>query len=181
MPKRSRYTIIMSWMILIFLMAGCASSSPVVDYNPGFSMKALHTFSVSESQGSNIDPLNSERIHKAITANLLAKGYRSTAPGGEDFIAHYDVYVVQDVPSNFSFGFGVGTYGSHGGGSVGTSVTPTSDNVEIRIDMYDPKSGKIFWSTKVVKTIPDFDSPQSRESFWNSIIYKLLEKFPHAS
>ena len=181
MWKRNLYISIFFWMGVMFLAAGCSSRAPAVDYNPGFSMEALHTFSVSESRGSNIDPLNSERIEKAITTNLRAKGYDPAASGSEDFIAHYDVYVVEDVPSNFSFGFGIGTYGSHGGGSVGTSVTPTSDNVEIRIDMYDPKSGKVFWSAKVVKSIPDFDSPQSRESFWNGVVTKLLEKFPNAS
>jgi len=181
MSKRYLYTTIVSWMAIMFVIAGCAGSSPTVDYNPAFATKTLHTFSVSENRGSNIDPLNSERIRRAIAANLESKGYRPAQAGSGDFIAHYDVYVVEDVPSNFSFGFGIGGYGSHGGGSVGTSVTPTSDKVEIRIDMYDPKSGKVFWNAKVVKSIPDFDSPESREIFWNEVVVKLLETFPNAS
>ncbi|WP_201352750.1 DUF4136 domain-containing protein [Hydrogenimonas urashimensis] len=156
---------------------GCSGKGPSVDYDPSFEASKFSTFSVSESSGSNIDPLNSQRIRSAIVGNLRTKGYRYADKG--DFTALYDVYVVKDVPSNFSFGFGIGSYSwHHGGGSVGATVTPSSDQVEIRIHMYDPNDKKVFWSAKVAKKIPDFNSPKSRESFFNAVVDQLLKDFP---
>ena len=141
---------------------------------------ALDSFSVAESSGSNIDPLNSQRISDAIIRNLQAKGYRYTDNG--KFTVLYDVYVIKDVPSNFSFGFGVGTYSwDHGGGGVGATVTPSSDQVEIRIDMYDPVSKKVFWTAKMAKKLPDFETPQSRERFFDEVVDTLLKDFPTKS
>lgn len=159
---------------MMFLLAGCAGSAPTVDYDPSFALEGKK-FGVVQTRGGNIDPLNAERIERAVTRSLEAKGYRSDDP--VDFLVRYDVTVTEDVPSNFSFGFGIGSYGRHGGGSVGTSVTPTGDMVRIRIEMVDPQSGKVFWSAEKVEALPAFDSPESRERFWNGIVRELLEKF----
>lgn len=176
MMKAIRTTLLPLFALLLF--AGCSASAPKVDYDPAALHRPLHTYAVEESPGSNIDPLNSQRIRRAIEGNLQAKGYR---PGAHpDFVARYDVYVVEDVPSNFSFGFGIGSYGHHGGGSVGTSVTPTRDKVGIRIDMFDPESGKVFWTASVNKSMPEFTTPQSRTSFFNAVVHRLLEDFPEA-
>ncbi len=169
---------VLSIFFALLLFAGCSASAPKVDYDPTAMHRPRLIYFIEESPGSNIDPLNSERIRNAIDGNLRAKGYR---PGqNPDFIVRYDVYVVEDVPSNVSFGFGIGSYGYHGGGSVGTSVTPTRDKVGIRIDMFDPKSHRVFWTASVNKSLPEFTTPQSRTSFFNAVVYQLLKEFPEA-
>ncbi|WP_353662127.1 DUF4136 domain-containing protein [Hydrogenimonas sp. SS33] len=163
--------------ILAFL-AGCSAGGPRVDYLPSFKKMALKTFAVEKSPDADIDPLNAERIAGAIEGNLRHKGYTSAVQ--PDFIARYDVSVVENVPSNVSFGFGIGSYGRHGGGSVGTSITPSRDRVAIRIDMVDPRTRKVFWSTSTQKSMPDFTTPESRRAFFNAVVYELLKPFPEA-
>jgi hypothetical protein len=161
---------------MAFVLLGCSATGPSIDYDPHADIAAYDTFNVARSESAAIDPLNAERIENAIVRNLTAKGYRFD--NGGQFTALYDVRVLKDVPSNFSFGFGIGGYGSHGGGSVGTSVTPTSDKVEIRIDMIDARTHKVFWSAAEEASIPEFTTPESRERFFDRVVSTLLAKFP---
>ena len=176
MSKKS--VILLITVTILSFLAGCSATAPKVDYAPSFKQMALHRFAVEENPEAAIDPLNARRIAEAIEDNLRHKGY---LPGSHpDFIARYDVTVAEDIPSNFSFGFGIGSYGRHGGGSIGTSVTPSRDKVAIRIDMVDPLSRKVFWSATVTKTLPSFTTPESRTAFFNAVVYELLKPFPKA-
>jgi hypothetical protein len=175
-PKKEMAMRIFLALLTALFFAGCAGSGPAVDYDTHVDIGAYDTFNVARSETASIDPLNAERIENAIVDNLTAKGYRFD--NGGEFTAVYDIRLLRDVPSNFSFGFGIGGYGSHGGGSVGTSVTPTSDKVEIRIDMVDAKTHKVFWSAAEEATMPDFTTPESRERFFRDVVTRLLAKFP---
>ena len=164
---------------LIFMLTGCAGPRESVDFDPKFPMEKLMAFFVTQSPDANIDPLNSQRIHDAIVHTLQNKGYEYTsAETGANFIASYHVTIVKNVPSNFSIGFGLGSFGYHGGGGIGTSITPTINETEIRIDMFDPKTRRVFWSAGKVETLPKFESPETRARFFNTVVSQLLEKFP---
>ena len=161
---------------MAFVLLGCSATGPSIDYDPQVRIDTYTTFNVARSENASIDPLNAERIEKAIVGNLTTKGYRFD-PGGE-FMAIYTIHILKNVPSNFSIGIGIGSYGHYGGGSLGTSVTPTSDKVKIRIDMIDNKAHKIFWSGAEETTMPTFTTPESRQKFFNAVIYRLLKTFP---
>ncbi len=158
------------------LLAGCSGGGPRIDYNPDFDPSRLTRFGVMEAPGSRVDPLNAQRIESAIVGNLTAKGYRHDDP--VDFVARYSVTVLKDVPSNFSFGFGLGSWGHNGGASIGTSVTPSVDKVAISIDMVDPQNDKVFWSATENETMPDFSTPEERTRFFNAVVYRLLKNYP---
>ncbi len=162
------------------LVLSCSGPKKSVDFDPNFPMATLSTFSIAESSGANIDPLNSQRIHEAIQNYLVKKGYTFVNGNKEgDFVAHYNVTVYKDVPSNFSIGIGLGGFSVGGiGGGIGTSVTPTTDKLHIRIDMYDPETKKVFWSASEIKTPSSFDTPEARTEFFTQAIAELLAKFP---
>ena len=164
---------------LLILLGGCGASAPTVDYDPDALRASRRTFAVEEGAGAHLEPLDAERFHRAVTALLKAKGYGPAAR--PDFIARYDLYVVKDVPSKFSFGFGIGGYGHHGGGSLGTTVTPTEDRLGIRIDMLDVGTRRVFWHAAVEKPMPRFTTPRSRTDFFDAVTRELLKNFPEAA
>jgi len=86
--------------------------------------------------------------------------------------------IQEDVPSNVSFGFGVGTYSSGVGTSVGTSRNVTSDKESLFIDMIDPKTKKTFWRAEVSKNRRDYKSPQERTDYMDKTVASMLETFP---
>ncbi|WP_457597733.1 DUF4136 domain-containing protein [Hydrogenimonas sp.] len=166
-------------LFLSAFVAGCAAKGPVVDYDPAFDFSKLETFGVMAAEGSRIDPLDSQRIEEAIAADLAAKGYRHDDPA--DFVVRYKMEVAEDVPSNISFGFGLGSYSwDHGGGGVSVGVTPSSDEVVLTIFMTDPQSGRVFWSASEETELPSLPTPQSRTAFFGSLVAKALHDFPPA-
>ena len=85
------------------------------------------------------------------------------------------------MPSNFSFGFGVGTYSSGVGTSVGTTHNVTKDKESLDINMVDPKTQKTFWRAAVSKKRRDFKSPQERSAYFNKTVASMLKSFPAQS
>ena len=172
---RRLFTLLSVWAAAL-LFIGCSGGGPTVDYDPDFDPSRLNRFGVMKAPGSRVDPLDAQRIESAVAGNLTAKGYRHDDP--VDFVARYSVTVLKDVPSNLSFGFGLGSWGHNGGASVGTSVTPSVDKMAISIDMVDPQSDRVFWSASENETMPDFKTPEDRRRFFNAVVYRLLKNYP---
>ena len=166
-----------AWLAL----TGCtAPKGPVVDYDPGFEMRGLRHFTVEKAPDAGLSDLDNSRIERAIRIVMNAKGYRYASPA--DFIVRYSGILVHDVPDNISFGFGIGGYGPHGGGSIGTAVTPTHDLLQLRIDMIDPAARRVFWSAHYNLRPPEkFDDPKARAAFFDTITQKVLKSFPTAT
>ena len=169
------------WYLLVFatlFLGGCASSAPSIDYDPAFDTSRLTTFGVAKER-SPLCELDDERIEAAIVEALEAKGYRFKKKSPHDFQALYRVETFHDIPSNFSFGLGIGG-GSwkHGGVEVGTSLTPHHDEIALRIDMVRPGDHRIFWSGRIRTTLPPLRTPKERESFYRKTVVEILKRYP---
>ncbi len=162
--------------ILVFLV-GCSTKGET-DYDPAFSTKALTTFAIVHADKEGLDTLDDERIREAITHEMQLKGFESAAKERADFHVTFQTKIEEDVPSNFSFGFGVGTYSSGVGTSVGTRHNVTNDKEKLGINMVDPKTNKTFWRAEVNQKRPDFKSPQERSAYFDKTITSMLKSFP---
>ncbi|NPA29153.1 MAG: DUF4136 domain-containing protein [Epsilonproteobacteria bacterium] len=168
--------ILLTATTILLMISGCAKPQVDVDYDPAFRPESVATFTVTEKLDAKLPPLDMRRVRRAVTVLLKEKGYRPDPPG--DFTARIDGMIVQDVPSHISFGFGVGSYGPHGGGGLGTSVTPTEDKLSLRLDMIDNRHRRIFWSASLFEKLPDFKTPEERARFFYQAVEKLLRRFP---
>ena len=167
----------MIWVGIPLLFVGCTATGPRIDVDPDTDLSHLRTYRIAHERTKAIDPLDRQRIEKAIAGNLNAKGYRYSSQA--DFVARYAVKIVRDVPSNISFGLGIGS-GSwrHGGVSVGTRITPRYDKVRLKIELFDTETHKTFWSGVEEEDLPRLTTPRSHERFWNALVYRLLRHFP---
>lgn len=165
---------------ILLLLAGCAPKAEI-DYDPVYQSRALTTFAIVHKSKTGYESLNEERIKEAITAELQRKGYAAAVAEAADFHVAFWSVTEEDVPSNFSFGFGLGTFSSGLGTSVGTSHRARSDQEKMLITMLDPKSQKVFWRTELSKKQPEFTSPQQRSDYFNETVAEMLKAFPAKS
>lgn len=163
--------------LFLLIMVGC-SSKVDTDYDPSFTSSTLKTFAIVHKSKDGAETLDDERLRNAITRELQMKGYEAAAENEADFHITFRTRLEEDVPSNFSFGFGFGTYSSGVGTSVGTAHNVTNDKEEIGINMIDPKSQKTFWRASVSKKRRDFNSPQQRSDYLDMTVASMLQDFP---
>jgi len=161
--------------LLLVLLVGC-STKVETDYDPAFSTKALKTFTVVHDTKA-AETLNDERIREAITAEMQRKGYEAAEQNAADFHITFQTAIEEDVPSNFSFGFGVGTYAQGSGASVGATRNVTNDKENLFINMVDPKTKKTFWRAAVSKKRKDFKSPEKRTAYIDETVADMLKTF----
>lgn len=166
--------------LVLLLFVGCAPKAEI-DYDPLYQTKTLTTFAIVHKSKTGYESLNEERIKEAITRELQAKGYAAAVKERADFHVAFWSATIEDVPSNFSFGFGLGTFSSGLGTSVGTSHRARSDEEKMLIHMLDPKSQKVFWRTELSKKLPEFTSPQQRSDYFDKTVSEMLKEFPAKS
>lgn len=163
--------------LFLVLLVGCSTKTET-DYDPAFSTVSLKTFAIVHKSKEGLDTLDDERIREAITHEMQLKGFESAPEDTADFHVTFQTAIEEDVPSNFSFGFGVGTYSSGVGTSVGTRHNVTNDKEKLGINMVDPKTNKTFWRAEVDQKRPDFKSPQERRAYFDKTVASMLKSFP---
>lgn len=167
--------------LFLLLIGGCSASKVETDYDPEFETAALRTFVIVHESTEGSDTLNEDRIRKAITREMQAKGYGTAAQGKADFHITFFAGIEEDVPSNVSFGIGIGTYSRGVGASVGKSANVTYDKGNLVINMIDPKTQKIFWRAAAAEKLRSFDSPEERTAYFNKSVASMLKGFPARS
>ncbi len=159
-------------------ISACSTLKVTSDHDPDVSFHALKTFSILSRKVENPDSLNEERIIKAIRRNLIAKGYTSTDSKSASFLVRFQTRSQHDVPSNISFGLGLGTFSGNLGGTIGTSHRNTYDEETLIIEMLNSAGSNTFWQGTATDTVEKTDSPQERQAFVDNLVNALLEKFP---
>lgn len=167
--------------VFLLLMVGCSTKKVETDYDPAFQTSTLKTFYVVRNSKAATDTLDDERIRDAIKRELTQKGYEAAPEEKADFHITFRTAIKEDVPSNVSFGFGVGTYSSGVGTSVGTSRNVTSDQEDLLINMIDPETNKTFWRAEVSKKRRNYKSPQERTDYVDKTVASMLKTFPAKS
>lgn len=164
--------------LLLILLAGCSSKKADIDFDPSFNMAALSTFAVVYNKSDDFSALNNERIAEAITHEMRSKGYVSASEYEADFHITFENIIREDVPSNVGLGFGLGTFSSGLGLSLGTVRGFSNDEGTIFINMLNPATQKIFWYAKLTKKMKNFETPQERAEYFNETVHEMLEEFP---
>lgn len=176
--KRAVAPLALCIAMTLFLI-GCASKGVTPDYDPEYPIGSLKTF-VVEPGSVQGDALDRGRIESAISHTLRQKGYRVEFGHDADFTVIYELKIEKEVPSPLSFGFGLGTFGSHIGASIGTRITPRHDEAILSVRMVDPRHGRVFWSARARETLDmrTKAGPRAREIFWQNMVDRILGRFP---
>ena len=165
------------------------------DFDSTRNLSDLRTFHVMEAPLREagrrdprvVTPFASDRVHRAITAELERRGYRPVAREDADLLIGYHFAVdrrldVRTVHSTFGFGTGgsFGRFGRHGGfghGRVETRVLEYDEGTLI-IDVAERESMLLAWrgwgSTRLGRR-PD---PARTSEAISRIVPEILAQFP---
>ena len=147
----------------LLAFVGCAStaeqSAAMVD--PDVDFNNFKTFSWQEDPVRDPDsqPLTlvENAIRSAIAAEMGAKGYEEARTGRPaDLLISYQAARTETVKSSpFRFGIGVGSYGSGGGASVGTSTSGVKNVTEgsLTIHAIDAERNAEVWQSDVTREL----------------------------
>jgi len=147
------------------LLLGCASPRPKPEWvaAPDADIAGQTTFGWEGGVGEQGRSILDSRIRDALRSELLAMGYVET-PTAPDLVIDWDVVAHEQPPgsSPVSIGIGIGSWGSHVGGSVGASVPvgkPEAARVTNRITIraVDSKDNREVWmgTTSTLGEAPD--------------------------
>lgn len=172
----------------LVVLAGCSGVEVSQDFRKNADFSGISSFAwESQTQKETGDvridnPLLDERIRTAVQQNLAAKGIEKTERGVADIWVRYQLQSRQQVRSNDvggGFGFGIGTYGSGGGISVGTGGNVrTYEYGFLAIDLIRPKSGELLWRGTATFQFPDHLTPEQTTERIDTAVSKTLEQFP---
>jgi hypothetical protein len=173
----------------LLLLAACGGVSVSQDYDPA----ALSRFPKYRSfdwfpgghevqgEGQIDDPFLDRRVRAAVSANLTNRGFRKVENRTPDFYVNYHLSVRQRLSSSgINTYYGVGSYGSWGGVSVGMGSSPVRsyDEGTLVIDVIDATSRQLVWRGTGTKALRGSPTPEesSREIF--EAVSEILKQFP---
>ena len=181
-------------LLLIGLMAGCASVSVNTDYDSSADFTGLKTYSwdthgPSKTGDSRIDgnTLLQGRITNAVDSTLALKGFRKFSSGTPDFLVNYHVSS-KDKTDVESFGpsyyggsyYGGGYRGGYAGAHsmYGGGVT-TFHYTEgtLLIDIIDPTTKHLMWRGTGTKVVDPDASSDKKIQVVNDAVAKILTNF----
>jgi hypothetical protein len=166
-PANSRAKFLLLLAGLLFLSALPADAKLAVDFNPNLDFSKFKTFAYIGGVEKlvrmqlNPDQLNN-RIHRAVTRELTAKGLREVKPEeNPDLVVRYWVQSEKDVDvaTNTNWGVYGPYYGYHWGFIYYSMETYTTHQGTIGIELIDEKARDLTWrmfaSVKILHTDPD--------------------------
>jgi hypothetical protein len=165
--------------LMLLLSITTASAGVSVDFDKSVDFSKFKTYAWKPGTPAP-NPLNEDRIHKAIQAQLAAKGLKEV--DGEA-----DCYVYSHVKTQGSkrvdmdtFGYG-GYYGWGGwGGGWGTTTVNVQNVVDgtLIVDIVDAATKQLAWRGLATQTFFPDAKPEKIEKEINKATNKMFYKFP---
>ncbi len=178
-------------MLLITAISACSSVKVSQDYDLDKTLPAMQTYQWKtagqpETGDVRIDnPLLDTRIRKSVDRVFSAKGFQKVPAGTPDFMVAYQFSISSKIRSDdlrTGAGFGMGSYGRHGGIAVSTGSTVTQyDEGLLVIDLTGVKNGDLLWRGNGTLRLPEHMDPEKSEKVVNELVEKILEQFPPES
>lgn len=176
----------------ILAVAGCAGIQVSQDYDPATKFAALQTFRwLSPTQDKTGDirsdnPLQNTRIRAAVERTLQEKGYAKSAAQRPSFLVRYQYRIDRRIEADggaggIGFGFGIGSYGRHGGIAIGTGSgnrVGGYDQASLVIDIIAPASKTLIWRGTGSRRYRTYDDPAEADAAANTLVQKILAQFP---
>lgn len=170
-------------MLCLCLTLAACGSKPYVDYDTDFAFAEARHFYLEPIEIAN-EPLMGPRVAAAIVSELSARGLSPVDSRQAADIAVTYTITASEKPNNsrISIGLGTGGYGSHGGASVGGSVSrPMGSDMllynTIQIDMYPADSERLVWRSSDAFEIKGVDAAKKAEGA-QRLVTRILADFP---
>ncbi|TKS57542.1 DUF4136 domain-containing protein [Mesohalobacter halotolerans] len=159
------------------VLMSCSTTKVFMDYDKDADLKSYKTYNYFLSNNTGLSELDEKRVVKAIDSILPQKGFpQKTIP---DFNVNFyaETYTVN---SQNSIGVGIGGGGGRVGGGVsgGIPINSSKDMLALTVEFVDALNKELFWQA-VVETRENLKrTPSERQTFFNEIVQKALDKYP---
>jgi hypothetical protein len=182
MMKHSRLLMLSA----IILLTGCSGIQVNQDYDPATDFKSMTDYDWAEATQEKTgdlridNPLRDARIRAAVERHLQEKGYLKTSDQTPTFLVRYRYVLRQRVESdNSGVGFGIGSYGRHGGIAIGTGNSIREyDQGSLVIDFLDPTSNTLLWRGNGNQRFREYDDPEKTSRDIDTLVDEILSQFP---
>lgn len=179
------------WIALTFTIlaaVGCSGIKVSQDYDPATDFRYMQTFSwASDTQEKTGDlridnPLQDARIREAVESLLREKGFKEAVDASADFLVRYQYTLRRKIDSDGTgggIGFGIGSYGSHGGIAIGTGNSIREyDEGTLTIDVIDAESKALLWRGSGSQRVTEYSDPAESSRDIHEWVEKILNPFP---
>lgn len=176
------------FMLLILAISACSSITVSQDYDLGKPLPVMKTYqweTTLQAKTGDVrvdNPLLDSRIRKAVDRVFSEKGFQQLAVGTPDFKVVYQFSITRQIKTDdlhTGFGFGLGSYGRHGGMVISSGAAVTQyDQGFLVIDLTDVKSGSLLWRGNGTWRLTEHSDPERTEKIVNEIVAKILAQFP---
>ena len=167
---------------------GCSGVQVNQDYDPTTDFKSMNAYRwESETQTPTGDlridnPLRDTRIRAAVERLLAEKGFIKSADDAPTFLIRYQYVLRRKIESSGTgggIGFGMGSYGRHGGIAVGTGNSIREyDEGALVIDLVAATPETLLWRGTGIQRFREYDDPAKTSRDINTLVEKILDQFP---
>jgi hypothetical protein len=179
----------MKWPSTLFLVAALAGtmacSGPEVhyDYDVKVPLTGYHNWdwlaAPRNAPGGVFDnAIMSERVHRAIEAELGAKGFARDTSGDPDFlVVYYPARVgVHAHQAHLGLGLGMGPLGVGVAAPVGERHVETVGSIVVEVQDY--RTRKLVWRAVAESVLNSADSPEEADQSVTEAVRAIFKKFP---
>ncbi|BBO68121.1 hypothetical protein DSCA_20510 [Desulfosarcina alkanivorans] len=179
------------WLAILLaalIAAGCSGITVSQDYDPATNFSSMQTFRwESETQEKTGDPridnpLRDTRIRSALERLLAQRRITGSVSEAPAFLVRYQYAIRQKLESSGTssgIGFGMGSYGRHGGIAIGTgSQVREYEEGSLTIDFVDATSRALLWRGTGTHRFKEYGNPEKAARDINALVEKILSQFP---
>jgi hypothetical protein len=172
---------VLSLLGIMFLFVARSSAQQVkTDYDRGANFAQYKTY--SWEQVKTKDPLDADRIKKAVNATLAVKGWKQVDSGGDISLVAMEITRDQQTLNTFYDGIGGGWgWRRFGGGGFGEATT-TTDTYKVGtvvVDLFDTKTKQLVWRGTASDTLSN-NSDKNIKNL-DKGVDKMFKHFPPGS
>lgn len=177
-----------AFVVAALVVTGCSGIRVSQDYDPATDFRLMSTFDwADETQAKTGDPridnpLRDTRIREAVERLLTKKGFVRPDGGTPSFLVRYQYLLRSKIESDGtagSIGFGIGSYGRHGGIAIGTGNNVREyDEGSLVIDLVAPASDALLWRGTGTQRFREYADPEKTSGDINALVERILVQFP---
>lgn len=179
------------WLAVVttaLVFCGCSGVRVNQDYDPATDFGSMQTYrweSKTQTKTGDLridNPLRDTRIRAAVADQLKQKGFIQSTDGAPTFLVRYQYTLRKKIESDGAgggIGFGIGSYGRHGGIAIGTGNTIREyEEGSLTIDFVDTASKTLLWRGTGIQRFREYDDPEKASRDINTLVEKILAQFP---
>ena len=170
---------------MLSLLGGCVAPEIRSDFDAGYSFAGLKTWAwlepvrVVTSDELGAADLASKRIHRAVDAQMQAKGFVLAKEGERpDFFVVSHAAVQHRIDNQYiseTYGYG---YGRWGGAAYERTLSYAYDEGSLVIDVLEPTGKEVVWRGSARSAIDLNVTAEQRTTRINDAVAKVLADFP---